>query len=515
MRNAKKYLLLIGLLLIIPNLIFGQWVFNSFDADPYWGNSQVDRDDVQDGGRAIVSYESNDAFAGDAAMRIDYYALGGGGAYLPHYHQDSLGVYDFSGYDSLIFWYYNDIPQSVAGAVHMRLNLADVSDSPNGNNTYDFAETEYWYSFHYILDDDPGWKKIAIPLEDVRIDPNGNGFELTGWYGIAGNDMLDLDKIKGFQIEFDYWNGPTGEIVDGSILLDEMVLTSVGGDTMVFNSFDADPYWGNSQVDRDDVQDGGRAIVSYESNDAFAGDAAMRIDYYALGGGGAYLPHYHQDSLGVYDFSGYDSLIFWYYNDIPQSEAGAVHMRLNLADVSDSPNGNNTYDFAETEYWYSFHYILDDDPGWKKIAIPLEDVRIDPNGNGFELTGWYGIAGNDMLDLDKIKGFQIEFDYWNGPTGEIVDGSILLDEMMLVTEGWTSVKDLGLNNPNSYQLSQNYPNPFNAFTKIEYTLPNANSVQLELYNVLGQKVKTLVNEKKLPGKHSIWQPVIWDLFLSN
>jgi hypothetical protein len=272
----------------------------------------------------------------------------------------------------------------------------------------------------------------------------------------------------------------------------------------VFNNFDADPYWGDSQVDREEVQNGERAIVSYESYEIVAGGAAMRIDYYALGGSGAYLPHFHRDSLGVYDFSAYDSLIFWYYNDIPQSIAGEVHMRFNLADVSDSPNGNKTYDFAETEYWYSFHYILDDNPGWTKIAIPLVDVRNDPNGNGFELTGWYGIAGNDTLDLDKIKGFQVEFDYWGGPAGQIVDGSIILDELMLVTEGWTYVETLNFNFPNSYRLSQNYPNPFNASTKIEYTIANTDFVQLKLYNLLGQEIKTLVNEKKFAGKHTVY-----------
>jgi len=273
----------------------------------------------------------------------------------------------------------------------------------------------------------------------------------------------------------------------------------------VFNSFDADPYWGAGQVDRwEGLDEGERAIISYESEEVVAGGAAMRIDWYALGGRGAYLPHFHWDSLGVYDFSAYDSLVFWYYNDLPQSTPGAVHMRFNLADVSDSPNGYKTYNFAETEYWYTFHYILDDDPIWTKVAIPLADVRDDPGGNGFERTGWYGIEGNDQLDLDMIKGFQIEFDYWGGPAGEVVTGSIILDELTLVTEGGTSVEKLSFNNPKSYRLSQNYPNPFNASTKIEYTIADANFVQLKLYDVLGKEIKTLVSERMSAGKHTVY-----------
>lgn len=57
--------------------------------------------------------------------------------------------------------------------------------------------------------------------------------------------------------------------------------------------------------------------------------------------------------------------------------------------------------------------------------------------------------------------------------------------------------------PNTYSLSQNYPNPFNASTVIEYTLPEPAWVTLEVYNALGQRVTTLINENKFAGEHSV------------
>lgn len=60
--------------------------------------------------------------------------------------------------------------------------------------------------------------------------------------------------------------------------------------------------------------------------------------------------------------------------------------------------------------------------------------------------------------------------------------------------------------PDKYSLSANYPNPFNPSTTIEYTLPRKSQVTLELFNVLGQKVRTLVDRTESPGKHA----VIWD-----
>ncbi|MEZ5357233.1 MAG: T9SS type A sorting domain-containing protein [Candidatus Zixiibacteriota bacterium] len=60
--------------------------------------------------------------------------------------------------------------------------------------------------------------------------------------------------------------------------------------------------------------------------------------------------------------------------------------------------------------------------------------------------------------------------------------------------------------PDRPQLSQNYPNPFNPVTTIEYVLPQRQSVTIAIYNVLGQKIRILVDREEAAGRHVI----AWD-----
>jgi len=56
--------------------------------------------------------------------------------------------------------------------------------------------------------------------------------------------------------------------------------------------------------------------------------------------------------------------------------------------------------------------------------------------------------------------------------------------------------------PEEYGLEQNVPNPFNPVTEIRFSLPEASQVNLEIFNVMGQRVNTLVNERMESGRHS-------------
>jgi Zn-dependent metalloprotease len=85
------------------------------------------------------------------------------------------------------------------------------------------------------------------------------------------------------------------------------------------------------------------------------------------------------------------------------------------------------------------------------------------------------------------------------------------------SEGWkfwsdstttiiTGIAENESNIPSEYELSQNYPNPFNPTTSIVYQLPQIAEVKIEIYNMLGQKVRTLMRDRKEPGVYQ----TVWD-----
>ncbi len=90
----------------------------------------------------------------------------------------------------------------------------------------------------------------------------------------------------------------------------------------------------------------------------------------------------------------------------------------------------------------------------------------------------------------------------------VEDGDSLQPRFYLLEaeNGGTKVETKPMTLVRNYQLNQNYPNPFNPTTQISYSLKKAGRVMITIYNALGEKVRTLVNEQKAPGTYK----VMWD-----
>ncbi|MBK6913367.1 MAG: T9SS type A sorting domain-containing protein [Ignavibacteriales bacterium] len=83
-----------------------------------------------------------------------------------------------------------------------------------------------------------------------------------------------------------------------------------------------------------------------------------------------------------------------------------------------------------------------------------------------------------------------------------------VNQTLTITEGVLNVqptterkKELDI--PGEYLIRQNYPNPFNPTTVIEYQLPEGTEVRIEIYNIVGQRVKELLLGQKEAGYHKV------------
>ncbi len=87
-------------------------------------------------------------------------------------------------------------------------------------------------------------------------------------------------------------------------------------------------------------------------------------------------------------------------------------------------------------------------------------------------------------------------------------GTVYFDDITIErVSGTTAIQPVAGNDlPKVYELSNNYPNPFNPSTMIQYAVPRASNVSLVIYNVLGQKIRTLVDEPQNAGRFT----VSWD-----
>ncbi|MFH1526587.1 MAG: T9SS type A sorting domain-containing protein [Bacteroidota bacterium] len=68
---------------------------------------------------------------------------------------------------------------------------------------------------------------------------------------------------------------------------------------------------------------------------------------------------------------------------------------------------------------------------------------------------------------------------------------------------WTDVNEDFLKLPSKYELLNNYPNPFNPTTIIKYSIPKSGFVAIEIINILGENIATLVNEYKTQGFYKV------------
>jgi len=176
---------------------------------------------------------------------------------------------------------------------------------------------------------------------------------------------------------------------------------------------------------------------------------------------------------------------------------------------------HDVFFLTATEGWIAgqndlLHYTNDGGATWSSrntgITVGLEGVYFlnsndgwaVGNSGGIFLTtnggiNWMPESSSTTQELNEVFFVNAENGWAVGDNGTILNRSIITGINDDVEVGGV---------PTVFSLEQNYPNPFNPETTIRFSLPKAAQVKLEIYNILGQRVRVLVNGQLASGYHT-------------
>ncbi len=118
------------------------------------------------------------------------------------------------------------------------------------------------------------------------------------------------------------------------------------------------------------------------------------------------------------------------------------------------------------------------------------------------------IAPNSEYNLNiKVKASDLDSSYGEGVLiihSNDPNSDPIMVPVIVKIGNVTGLDNITENLPTEYGLKQNYPNPFNPSTTISYQLPKTSNVKLTIYDILGKKIKTIVDEKQAAGNYNVF-----------
>ena len=313
----------------------------------------------------------------------------------------------------------------------------------------------HWYSFR-INDNDFGKVQIRIKGNTYWEDlPDGIFHNWDG--GIWTNSFLDLSDYSGQEVEIAFYFHSDNDYTSSGWYIDDVAVIS--GDILFYNPED------------------------WESgfDDWYADYGVWQVGIPTVGPDSAYQGLFCAGTILEGSYGNYlDSRLISPPIQIP------------------SEDKNPLFRF---ESWYSFR-INDNDYG---------DVEIKVVGDSnWQLIEHYTDASNgwftSYLPISEYADSTVQFAFHFHSDNDYTASGWYIDSVRVEPISPTSIIDNNFLSLNKNLLAQNYPNPFTNQTKIQYRILNDANVHLSIYNINGELVKILVNERKKCGDYSvIWQ----------
>ena len=178
-------------------------------------------------------------------------------------------------------------------------------------------------------------------------------------------------------------------------------------------------------------------------------------------------------------------------------EEGALVWDTIIQHVCNDSCDYQIYGMQAPHVWHSFLAGAGDRSWWEGSRTLLATLTFMIYASGdcdtaevcFDSTFW---PPENFMNYTKLDGFNY-----------VPRHSLPTCDSVVTDVRWIEGSAEGENRPTSFSVSQNYPNPFNPATEFRFDLPRASHVTIEVFNILGQKVKTLVDERRAVGSHVV------------
>ena len=142
---------------------------------------------------------------------------------------------------------------------------------------------------------------------------------------------------------------------------------------------------------------------------------------------------------------------------------------------------------------------------WTPVSLSGLGITIT---EGSFYVGWVELNSTPPIGVDSDNSPEnsfIDIGYNLGlePFGNYFDGALMIRVEVDSANALGLQENLDPSIPREFSLNQNYPNPFNPTTKINYELPNNDFVSIDIYDVMGHRIKSLVSTNQDAGYKSV------------
>jgi hypothetical protein len=195
---------------------------------------------------------------------------------------------------------------------------------------------------------------------------------------------------------------------------------------------------------------------------------------------------------------------FTWEEDAEISEGGAAY--LEITNGSDTDWHIQVFQIFPIDSGHTYEiYFIADTPTAKPVQWAMQE-NVGPNytfhGGGpetLEGNNFYGPYEFVAPVTDPNNAFKFFFGANTIPV--YLDDIWIIDRAVTFPEPVVAVEQKSGSQPEHFELFESYPNPFNSNTVIEYTVPVSANVELTIFNIRGEQIKTLVQQSMQPGQY--------------